>query len=688
MTEPSSHRASDTTPGPDAPDPRAHYLSRGAAARAEAETLEGKVLRTSRLRTVAFLGAAAPLLLLETTSRSHWPALLALAALAASAFLAFVLRHRRQRRALARARLRETLAAEGLARLDRDWSALPPPPLDEAPADHPSATDLDLVGPASLAHLVGRVETAPGRALLRRLLLDPLAPLPSSGEDLLADPRSGGGVPAGRPDPGWSETVAARQAALRSLALERGFREEIEILGREGRRGEGREGESRRESLVFLEWSRNPGLLDVDRRSLLLARFLGIFTPAALVASILGWAPGLFPLIGAVVALGLNHRMAARIHARFAAAEAGEGMLRRWSGILAHAESLETQDPVLRELVRSVRRPEPGASGALRSLVRITDLAAIRHSSMAHFFLVALFAYDLHVLDRLERWRHRHGDAVEGWVRALGMLEVLSALGGLTHDHPHWSFPEFEGNPAAGIQARSLGHPLLHPARCVPNDLTLPGPGRLLLVTGSNMAGKTTLLRALGVNQVLALAGAPVAAADLRTRIVLPWSAMRVRDSLAEGVSYFLAELHRLRRVVTAAEREPVLYLLDEILQGTNSAERRTAARIVLHRLLETGSVGAITTHDLTLADTGSLRTRSVDVHFREEVREVDGVRGLDFDYRLRPGPATSRNALLLLEMVGLGSGESHAGDAVDGEDSRTLPDPGDGGNVRATDRT
>jgi DNA mismatch repair ATPase MutS len=204
------------------------------------------------------------------------------------------------------------------------------------------------------------------------------------------------------------------------------------------------------------------------------------------------------------------------------------------------------------------------------------------------------------------------------------------------------------------IRATALGHPLIDPDRCVRNDVEVPAPGRLLLVTGSNMAGKTTLLRALGVNQALALAGGPVAASAFDTSALLPWCAMRVRDSLESGVSYFLAELQRLRAVVEAARAVPSLFLLDEILQGTNSEERRIAAQIVLGELLRTESVGAITTHDLSLAAGGELAERAVNVHFREDVESVDGKHVLHFDYRLRPGPATSRNALLLLEIVGL----------------------------------
>jgi DNA mismatch repair ATPase MutS len=307
-------------------------------------------------------------------------------------------------------------------------------------------------------------------------------------------------------------------------------------------------------------------------------------------------------------------------------------------------------------LGEAASNPDPGAVRAIRGLIRITDTAGIRHSSLAHFALVTLFVWDVHLLDRLERWHAKHAKAALRWVQTVGELEVVAALGGLVYDYPDWTFPEFVDESQSGISGASLGHPLLESRKCVRNDVALPPPGRLLVVTGSNMAGKTTLLRGIGVNQVLALLGGPVAADRMRTRPLLPWCVMRVRDDLESGVSYFLAELQRLKRVVDAAEAGPILYLLDEILQGTNSAERQTAARIVLGRLACSPAIGGITTHDLELAATGELETRAEAVHFREEVIERDGLRNLEFDYLLRPGPATSRNALLLLEMVGLES--------------------------------
>jgi DNA mismatch repair ATPase MutS len=188
-------------------------------------------------------------------------------------------------------------------------------------------------------------------------------------------------------------------------------------------------------------------------------------------------------------------------------------------------------------------------------------------------------------------------------------------------------------------------------------------PGTCLLVTGSNMSGKSTLLRAVGVNAVLAQAGGPVCARRLAMPPLAPFTSMRVQDSLEEGVSYFMAALRRLKRLVSEAEGAaaggpPLLYLLDEILQGTNTAERQVAVRRIVAHLLELPALGAITTHDLELASAPELAGRCRAVHFTEGVTaEGEGVR-LSFDYKLRPGVATSRNALKLLQLVGLGGGE------------------------------
>lgn len=637
----------------DAAAPRDYYRAREALARKDAVRLEQKLLRLSRFRIVAFLAAAIPFLLLETVPRDAWPALIGGGSAAGLSFFALVAHYRRIQRELRSARLRQTLNAEGLARLDRNWDALPPAPVLAVPQDHPFADDLDLAGRASLSHLIGRVTTAPGRSVLQQLLLDPFAPLPANEADSLLRIRPEPPRPIPTPGSTWPEALRERQEAVKVLAQAPALREDIELSAREAPKG-GAAHDTRR----FLEWLAEPLWLPEHRLHLYAGRVLAIFTPVTSVTWLLGLTPGVLPVLGALGAYALHRAIGPLATRRFSAAEAGEGDLKTWSSLLALAAQLPEGSVLLDRLRKRVREPVPGASRAIERLIQITDTAGARRSTMTHLPLVLFFSWDVHVLNWLERWHARHATAVAGWIKTVGELEVLAAFGGLLHDHPDWGFAEFLDESPAAFSATGLGHPLLQPARCVRNDVELPVAGRLLLVTGSNMAGKTTLLRAIGVNQILALAGGPVAAVRMKTRALLPWCAMRVRDSLEGGVSYFLAELQRLKQVVDAANAGPVLFLLDEMLQGTNSAERRTAARIVLSRLLETAAIGGVTTHDLELSATPELKDRVVDVHFREQVVGAGGGRTLQFDYLLRPGPATSRNALLLLEIAGLGSGK------------------------------
>jgi DNA mismatch repair ATPase MutS len=277
--------------------------------------------------------------------------------------------------------------------------------------------------------------------------------------------------------------------------------------------------------------------------------------------------------------------------------------------------------------------------------------------------LAPVLMLDVHLCAALERWGAVHGRSVRDWLEALGEWEALSALATVSHDHPSWSTPVFDEGGAGALRAKALGHPLLPPGECVRNDVEVGPPGGFLLVTGSNMSGKSTLLRALGANAVLAAAGAPACAAALTLPPVRVHTSMRVEDSLAEGISLFMAELLRIKGVVAAAERAAgdgarVLYLLDEILHGTNTAERRIAARGVIRHLLASGAIGAVSTHDLALADVPDLAEAAHAVHFREEVRSRDGPGAgplLTFDYWLRVGIATTRNALKLLDAVGWG---------------------------------
>jgi DNA mismatch repair ATPase MutS len=220
--------------------------------------------------------------------------------------------------------------------------------------------------------------------------------------------------------------------------------------------------------------------------------------------------------------------------------------------------------------------------------------------------------------------------------------------------NPGWSWPVLSES-ADALTAREIGHPLIGDQRRVPNDVQIGPAGSVLIVTGSNMAGKSTLLRAVGLNVVLARAGGPVCAAGLSLPDLDVWTSVRIRDSLEHGVSLYMAELLRLKQIVDAANERPILYLLDEILHGTNTAERRIAARAVISQLIATGSIGAVSTHDLELLDDESLARQAAPVHLLDQVVDTPDGPEMHFDYRLRPGLAPSSNALRLLKLVGLG---------------------------------
>jgi DNA mismatch repair ATPase MutS len=303
----------------------------------------------------------------------------------------------------------------------------------------------------------------------------------------------------------------------------------------------------------------------------------------------------------------------------------------------------------------------PGRSKPTR-FTRFDTVASRRN--LIYATLAPGLMLDVHLCAALERWRRAHGPSVRKWVEALGAWEATAALATIAHDHPDWAYPILGSDDEPVLEARGLGHPLLPPESCVRNDVAVGPPGTFLFVTGSNMSGKSTLLRAIGANAVLAAAGAPVCASSLRLPRVRVYTSMRVEDSLTEGVSLFMAELLRLKDVVEGArlaqaEGGRVLYLLDEILHGTNTEERGLAARAIVRHLIASGAIGAVSTHDLALADTPDLRPAAQSVHFREEVGARSGAQHaatLTFDYLLRPGVATTRNALALLEAVGLGA--------------------------------
>jgi DNA mismatch repair ATPase MutS len=291
-------------------------------------------------------------------------------------------------------------------------------------------------------------------------------------------------------------------------------------------------------------------------------------------------------------------------------------------------------------------------SKRIRQLQRLTDLLDARRNQLFAPFS-AILLWKTQVALGIEAWRLGCGPALPRWIDAAGEIEALCALSGYAYEHPGDPFPELvsqeEGPVFEGV---GIGHPLLPAARCERNDLALGGERQALVVSGSNMSGKSTLLRTVGTNTLLALAGAPVRAESLRVSPLTLAASIRVNDSLQEGTSRFYAEILRLRQVVDSCGGDiPVLFLLDEILHGTNSHDRRIGADAVVRGLLERGALGLVTTHDLALAKIADeLAPRIENVHFEDHIEDGE----IHFDYRLRQGVVTKSNALALMRAVGL----------------------------------
>jgi hypothetical protein len=588
----------------------------------------------SRARLVIFLAAAG--CLVWTLARGADPVRLTIAAGLFLVFGVLVFWHARVEGHAAWHDALRTVSLRGSARIERRWDDLPP---GDAPgsvdlAHHPYALDLDLFGRASLFQWLGPAATPSGSVKLATWLLAASAP----------------------------DIVGARQAAVRELAPADDWREQLAAHGELAR-------DARQAEIdAFLGWAEGPEC-SIDFAVPLVPGlhstvFLGAlwFVAAALTASIwillalflfgaIDAALWLIPLMAGVV---LSFATSKMTHSAFHRGGVGQHALGRYAALFEHVTNTAFVSPALRDLHERLSANGKAAPACMRRLNRILGFAELRTgAALLHFPIQAFTLWDFHVLFALDRWRRVAGPHVRAWMDAIGELDALSALAAAWCDNPAWCLPEIHETPV--FVAEALGHPLIPDERRVSNDAEVGPPGTLLLVTGSNMSGKSTLLRAIGLNTVLAQAGGCTCAVRLRLPTCDLQTSIRVQDSLELGLSYFMAALARLKGVVDAAERpragRVLLYLLDEILQGTNSAERGIAVRAVARHLLDAGAIGAMTTHDLNVAGEEPLKSSAVLVHFTESVDEQGHMR---FDYRLREGLATSRNALSLMQMIGI----------------------------------
>jgi hypothetical protein len=607
--------------------PETIYRARAEAFSAKANRLGRRFNRVANARLVAFV--AAVICLVWGLAGDSAPAV-ALGLAAGVAFAGLVRWHRQLGQRRDRAGGLHQVNAESMERLARRWENIPLRHHVTAPPSHPYAADLDLFGRASLLHLLDTTGTSMGQATLAHWLLRAATPV----------------------------TVSARQAAVAELTPKLDFRQDLQVAA-----GTEADLTSRPDPEPLLTWAES-GRPRGRQHLVWVARFSAVLLCVTGIAQATGFLSWPVWLLFLLLNAALWQVSGQRAYATLSRIETQEPALRQYVAAFDLLSTIRFDAPGLVALQEILHANGRSAAGHVHALERLAR-CIIPRGALAYWVVQSICLWDIQVLAALEDWQAKAGPNLRGWLGALGEIEALAALAGLAHAHPSWAVPEIDPT-ACQLDALQAGHPVLAPGARVDNPVILGPSGTFVLVTGSNMAGKSTYLRTIGTNIVLAQAGAPVCARRFRMPPVDLCTSMRAVDSLEHGVSTFLAEVVRLKHVVDVARQADderiVCYLLDEILQGTNSAERQIAVRQVIRFLLARRTIGAVSTHDLALADLPDLGGHARLVHFQETLTDTPHGPAMSFGYQLQPGLATSTNALRLVAMLGLDEGASASG--------------------------
>lgn len=564
--------------------------------------------RLGNLRLLLALGAAVLLWasLFRHALGANW------LALPVVMFLLVALYHSRVLRAGDEAERAVSFYRDAIDRLEDRWPGKGQKGERFADPHHLYAADLDLFGEGGLFELLSAARTRMGEATLAEWLLAPAA----------------------------VSEVHERQEMIRELRDQLDWREDLAGLSATTAAGVHPD--------ALTAWAESPHSVWPG--------WVQPLAPALVfvaLASVLVWGfdgprwPLLVVLVGEAI---LAQRLRKSVEEVLHGTERGLQDLRLLRRLLARIEGSKFRSPRLQALQQRLASGRLTSSRAIARLVTIGDAIESRDNLILRVLNLPLL-YSVQVAFWAERWRRSYGRQVRVWLEAVGELEALISLSTYSFEHPDDPFPELVAGPA-GWTAEELGHPLIPAKKCVRNSLELDRATRVLLVSGSNMSGKSTLLRTIGINTVLAMAGAPVRAKRLRLTPLEIGASISNHDSLQQGSSRFYAEITRLRAIVARAEtKPPLLFLLDELLQGTNSKDRRIGAQALVHALIARGAIGLVSTHDLALTDIGEPGENWLaNVHFEDHLENGK----MRFDYRLREGVVSKSNGLELMRSIGL----------------------------------
>lgn len=587
------------------------YDERIAQHRATLEALKRKIYHAGTLRLLIVVAA---LVAVWIARGAGWGVLAGIGAVCAVPFVALMVYHNRlsARKDFA-AELMRLNEAERRA-IDYDFSAFDGGGA-YADAAHPFALDLDVFGEQSLFRSLNCTVTSAGQSLLAQWFMRPLTE---------------------------RAAVLRRREAIRELADRPDFRQPFYATGIASK------GQRVGASDAWMK-----GLPRFADRAVW--RVLKVLVPALWIVVAAGCAVGAFPTWAAggmlAVSFGVANLPARRIHALCKSADRMEGVLKSYAALIARVEA----ETFRAESLVALRRrfvPAEGvtASQAIRGLSRLIGALDQRYS-MAGLLLNLFLLRDVWLAARVERWMAHHAVHAADWFEALAEVDALCSLGGFAFNHPDYPYPELT-DAYFCMEGRGLGHPLIHRDRCVRNDLHIARPPHFVVITGANMAGKSTYLRTVGVNFLLACMGLPVCAEQLTVSPAPLFTSLRTADSLAAGESYFFAELKRLKQIIDRLQSgEQLFIILDEILKGTNSEDKRKGSLALMKQLVGRGACGIIATHDLQLGALADEFPESVENGCFEADMTADT---LTFSYRLRPGMAQNMNACFLMKRMGI----------------------------------
>jgi len=550
----------------------------------------------------------------------------------AAVLFVIVLIHARCKRQITLLETLLSIQGECQARTEHRFDMLPDPGEDFRDKNHDFSDDLDLFGAQSLFHLISTAQTWYGRKTLARFLLT-----------------------AGRQDK-TAEEIRKRQSAVRELSQDLPAMQEFQAAGRLARKS----AEDPRKLLDYVQRKEGEQPLASFGFCLLSAGMTLTLLVTASLAWIVGSVPSFIPLTIIVVQLILVALNYQKFKPVFASVEDFYSQLSAYAELFERIENASASSEILMDtrnvlLCSEDNRSAGGASSRVKKLHRICLFIQARSQPILFFTLNVFFLYDNYCIFFLEKWKKESGSQLEEYMRALGTWEALMSLSTLTYIYPECSFPiltegKDEREAQAYFAAQRMGHPLIPVNRQVRNDFSLTDG--IALITGSNMSGKTTLLRTVGINAVMAYAGTVCCADSLKLGLMQIGSSMRIADNLGEGLSTFYAELLRIEKIIQKARSgEPLLFLIDEIFRGTNSRDRTDGAKIVLKNLSKPWIIGLMSTHDYELCTPDAQSGFELsNYHFSEKYDE----QGIHFDYRLTPGISISANARYLMQMIGI----------------------------------